>query len=111
MMLSAISFTVSVQIVTLNCQVEMIGQSAGRREKFLKRRPLGDFAFLRLAAISAGIEILIEERAHIEFVKRIGLRLFRNLFRFRFQKVFVAVIVGWVGSSLNSSRTGLAIIS
>ena len=40
---------------------------------------------------------MIEEAADVELVKGIGLGLFRNLFGFRFQKGFVAVVVGLRG--------------
>ena len=48
----------------------------------------------RLAAVAAGIEILIEEGADVEFVEGIGLGLLGNFFGFGFQEGFVAVVVG-----------------
>ncbi len=75
----------------------MIGQPGGRRQKLLERRPLGNFALLRLPAIAAGIQVLVEESADVEFIKGIGLGLFGDFFGFRFQEGFVAVIVGLRG--------------
>ena len=67
----------------------------GREDKkFFERWAFGDFALDRLAAIAAGIEILIEEGADVEFVEVIGLGLFGNFFGFGFQEIFVGVIVG-----------------
>ena len=40
---------------------QVIGEPGGRRQKFLERGPLGNFALLRLPAVAAGIQILIEE--------------------------------------------------
>ena len=65
-----------------------------------------------LAAIAAGVEILIEECADVEFVEGIGLGLFWNFFGFGLQEIFVGCNCRFaVGSSVSSSRTGFAIIS
>jgi len=73
---------------------QMIAETARRRKKLLERRPLGDFAFLRLAAVATRIEILVEECADVEFVERIRFWLFRHFLGFGFQEGFVAVVVG-----------------
>src|SRR6267378_7513058 len=48
---------------------KVIAKAGSRGKKLLERRTLGNFAFLRTATIPAGIEILIEEGADVEFVK------------------------------------------
>ena len=83
--------------MTLNCQVKMIGEAARRGEKLFEGRALGDFAFLRLAAVAAGVEVLVEKAADIEFVEGIGFGLLRNFLGFSFQEGFVAVVVGLRG--------------
>ena len=72
----------------------MVGQPGGRGKKLLERGPLGDFALLRLPAVAAGIQVLVEERADVELVEGIGFFLLRDLFGFRLQEGFVAVVVG-----------------
>ena len=76
---------------------QVIGEPGGRGQKFFERGTLGNFALLRLAAVAAGIEILIEKAANVELVEGIGLGLFGNLFGFGFQEGFVAVVVGLRG--------------
>ena len=88
MISSTSSRTFSEQIVTLNCHIKMIGKTGRGGEKFFERGSLGNFAFLRFAAVAAGVEILVEERADIKFVKGIGLRLFQGLFPFRLSEKF-----------------------
>ena len=73
---------------------EMIGKAGRGGKKLLERWALGNFAFLRLAAVAAGIEILIEEGADIEFVEGIRFRLLGNFFGFGFEEGFVGVVVG-----------------
>ena len=72
---------------------KVVGQAAGRGKELFEGGPLGNFSFLGLAAVAAGIEIFVEKAADVEFVERIGFRFFRQLLRFGFQKIFVAVVV------------------
>src|SRR5690348_3082964 len=76
---------------------EMIREATRRGEKFFERGPFGNFSFLGLAAVAAGVQIFIEKTADIELVERIGFRLFRDFFGFRFKEGFVAVVVGLSG--------------
>jgi hypothetical protein len=73
---------------------KVVGEAGGRRQKFLERGPLGNFPFLRLPAVAAGVQILIEEAADVELVKGIGFRLLGNFFSFGLQKSLVAIVVG-----------------
>ena len=50
-----------------------------------------------MAAVAAGIEILIEKGANVEFVEVIRLGLLGNFFGFVFEEIFVGVIVGLRG--------------
>ena len=71
----------------------MVGQALRGREKFLKR---GLFRFFALAAcrpLRARIEVLVEERAEIEFVERIRSGSFGKFLDFLLQKRFVGVAV------------------
>src|SRR5260370_35322548 len=75
----------------------MVAQPARRREKLSEGRPLGNLALLRLPAVSAGIQVLVEDASHVTLVKGIGLGFFGDFFGFRFQKGLVAVVVGLSG--------------
>src|SRR5579859_275083 len=75
----------------------MFGQPGRRGEELFEGWPFGYFALLRLATISACIQILVEESTDIKFVEWIGLRLFGDFFCFYFEEIFVAVIVGLSG--------------
>ena len=94
MIASAILRTVSLQMLTLSCQVEVIGQAGRRGEELVERRLLDFFVFAARGALGAGVEVLREEGAEIEFVERIGGRRFGNLFRFFLQEGFVGIAVG-----------------
>ena len=72
MIASAISRTVSLQTVTLNCQVKVVRQALRRGEKFLERRPLDHFVFAAFRIAAAAVQILIEERGDVELFERIG---------------------------------------
>src|SRR5437879_5904312 len=72
----------------------MVGKTGGGGKKLLEGGPLGNFALLRAAAVSAGVEILIEKRADVEFVERIRFGLVRNFFGFSLEEGFVAVVIG-----------------
>src|SRR6266850_5578325 len=76
---------------------QVIAEAGSRGKKLLERRTLGNFALLRAATVPAGIEILIEEGADVEFVKGIRFRLLRDFFGFCLQEGFVAVVVGLRG--------------
>jgi len=65
----------------------MVGQPARRREELLEGGPLGNFALLRLPAVSPGIQVLVEEASHIKLVKRIGLGFLRTFSVSAFRKV------------------------
>ena len=71
----------------------MIGQPGRRRKELLEGRPLRDFPFLRPAAVAASIQVLVEERADVKLVERIGYWFLRNFLRFFFEEGLVTVIV------------------
>src|SRR5260370_1130421 len=73
--------------------LEMLGQPGRRREELFEGGPFGNFALLRFPAVSAGIQVLVEESSHVKLVKRIGFGLLRNFFGLRFQEGLVAVVV------------------
>ncbi len=76
---------------------EMVGKAAGRGEKLFEGRALGDFSFLGLAAVTAGIKVLVEKTTDIKLVEGIGFRLLGNFFGFGFEEGFVAVVVALSG--------------
>src|SRR5207302_1575771 len=77
--------------------LKVVGQPGGRGEELLKGRSFGNLTLLRLAPVSPRIQVMVEKSADVELVKGIGLRFLRNFFRFFFQKILVAVIVGLSG--------------
>jgi hypothetical protein len=60
----------------------MVSEARRRRQEFFERWALGNFALSRLAAVAAGIKVLVEECADVEFVEGIGFRLLWNFFGF-----------------------------
>src|SRR5712672_1536294 len=87
---------------------KMIAEAGSRGKKLLERRTLRNFALLRAAPVSTGIEVLIEEGTNVELVKGIRFGLLRDLFGFCLEKGFVAVVVGlrWLFALLFQDRVG-----
>ena len=80
-------------MVTLSCHSRWSESPLWRGKKLFEGGPLGNFAFLGLAAVSAGIQVLVEETADVKLVEGIGFGLFRNFFGLRLEEGFVAVVV------------------
>ena len=72
---------------------QVVGKALRGREKFLKRGLFRFFALAACRALGARIEVLIEERAEIEFVERIRGGSFGNFLDFLLQKRFVGIAV------------------
>ncbi len=107
---SAILRTSSVQMLTLNCQVRWSARLCGDERNFSNE----GFSIPRvrcLRSLGAGIEVLGEERAKIEFVERIRGGISGNFLDFLLQERFVGIAVGWEFLRPASSRTGFAMIS
>src|SRR5580698_9914035 len=75
----------------------MVREAAGGGQELLEGGSFGDFSFLGLAAVAAGVEILVEKTADIELVERIGFGLLWKFLGFGFEEGFVAIVVALGG--------------
>ncbi len=91
---SAILRTVSVQMLTLSCQARWSARFCAGGKEFVEGGAFDVFAFAAAGAFGAGIEILGEEGAEIEFVEGIGGFGFGDFFGFFLEERFVGVAVG-----------------
>ena len=106
MIASAILRTVSVQMPTLSCHSRWSARLAAEERKFSNEGFSTSSRSLLDRALRAGIEILCEKGAKIEFVERIRRLLFGNFFRFFLQERFVGIAVGRDVSLASFFETG-----